>query len=164
MKKYIIGLFLFILGVTADAQIFTPQSSSAGYYDVKTHRVVTITAMKGDSVRRDTIVQTFRTPMYGVWKNDTAFAMIGVSKATNDSIRYILKYRVTDPFGTPVNTSWTTAIAASLNLASTFYYVYTLPGVFVEWQITCYYPGTNGNVTTGKNNRITIYSTEAKSK
>lgn len=163
MKKIII-LFLCILGVSANAQIFTPQSSSGGYFDVKTHRVINITAMRGDSVRRDTIVQTFRTPMYGVWKNDTAFAAIGVSKMTADSIRYILKYRITDPFGTPINTTWTNAIAATLNLATTFYYIHTLPGVFVEWQITAYYPGTNANLTAGRNNKLTIYTIDAKSK
>jgi len=164
MKKFIVTLLLGFLGVSASAQIFTPQSSSAGYYDIKTQRVITVSAMRGDSVRRDTIVQTFRTPMYGVWKNDTAFAAIGVSKMTSDSIRYILKFRVTDPFGTPISSTWTTAISASLATAATYYYPYTLPTAFVEWQVTLYYPGTNANITTGKNNKITIYTIDAKSK
>lgn len=160
--KTILTFLIFLAGSCAFAQIFTPQAPSGTWYDVKNQKVITISGMRGDSVRRDTNIYTFKTPMYGVWKNDTAISILGVHKASQDSIRYIVKYRVIDPQGQYLSSSWTSAISATLNLASIYYYTFTPGTAFVEWQVTTYFPGSAGNVGATKSGTITVYTIEYK--
>lgn len=162
--KTFIALFLFVMGTyVASAQAtFTPQAPNGGYYEVKTQKVMTPSGVRGDSVRRDTLVYTFKTPMYGVWKNDTSVAICGIHKASQDSLTYIVKYRVTDPQGQYLSSSWTSAISATLNLASIYYYRYTPGTAWVEWQVTVYRIGTAGNVGATSSGTLTAYTVEYK--
>ena len=162
--KTLVASILFILGAcVASAQVsFTPQSPSGTYYEVKTQKVMTLSGIRGDSVRRDTNIYTFKTPMYGVWKNDTAVAILGIHKASQDSLTYVVKYRVIDPQGTYLSSSWTSAISATLNLASIYYYRYTPGTVWTEWQVTVYRIGTAGNVGATSSGTLTAYTVEFK--
>lgn len=158
--KTIIKFLIFLAGSScAFAQIFTPQAPSGGYMETKNLSVRSITA-RGNT---DTVIYSGKTPVFGVWKNDTAITVLGAHKNSQDSITYIVKYRVVDPQGTYLNNSatWTTAMAASLYTGQIFYYKYTPGTAYIEWQVTAYY---NGPTSYSKTGTLTLYTLEFKQK
>jgi len=158
--KTIIKFLILVAGFTcAHAQYWSPQAPSGGFMETKNLSVRTMT-VRGNT---DTVIYTVKTPMFGVWKNDTAITVVGLHKANQDSITYIVKYRVTDPQGTYLNNSatWTTAMSASLYTGQIFYYKYTPGTAYVEWQVTAYY---NGPTTYSKTGTLTLYDIEFKQK
>jgi len=162
MKTIIKILVFAILGMTwANAQVFTPPAKNSIYMP-SSKNTRTVTNLRGDGARRDTLVYTFKTPLYGVWKNDTAITVLGMSKSTSDSITYIVKYRATDPYGTAITSSWTSIISASSAQASQYYFKYTPLTAFIEVQVTAYYPGASGAAMPGLSNILTVYCLELK--
>lgn len=159
MKTFLKILIFLVTGTCAFAQYWSPQAPTGGFMETKVYKQQTLT-VRGNT---DTVIVSGKTPVFGVWKNDTAITVLGVHKNAQDSITYLLKYRVVDPQGTYLNnsTTWTTAMSATLYTGQIFYYKYTPGTAYIEWQLTAYY---NGPTSYSKTGTLTVYGIEFKQK